>query len=71
MLFKEVYREVGLLEVLVTCVGGYERILKDQPSTLGSCEFTGEMEMNLLLIIITNLLFRPENEAPLSIDNLQ
>ena len=26
-LFKEVYREVGLLEILVTCVGRYPRLL--------------------------------------------
>lgn len=34
VIFKDVYREVGLLEVFVTCLNGYAAVLKEKQAAL-------------------------------------
>lgn len=34
VIFKDVYREVGLLEIFVTCLHRYECLVKDKQSEL-------------------------------------
>ena len=37
--FKDVYREVGMLEVFVTCLHRFAALLKDPQADGGKCQF--------------------------------
>ncbi|XP_063865461.1 WD repeat and FYVE domain-containing protein 3-like isoform X1 [Scylla paramamosain] len=55
--FKDVYREVGLLEVLVTCLSRYHELLKSKPQQVAASEVREGSEEQLGFLVVEALTY--------------